>query len=59
MLASWVRSPSIKAEQAQRRPEPGKPRTTDDMAGRTADLIAAIQNFIGGWNDRCHAFTWT
>ena len=23
------------------------------------DLIAAIENFIDGWNDRCHPFTWT
>ena len=23
------------------------------------DLIAAIETFIDGWNDRCHAFTWT
>ena len=23
------------------------------------DLIAAIQAFIDGWNDRCHPFTWT
>ena len=23
------------------------------------DLIAAIENFINGWNDRCHPFTWT
>jgi hypothetical protein len=23
------------------------------------DLIAAIQNFIDGWNDHCHPFTWT
>ena len=23
------------------------------------DLIAAIGNFIDGWNDRCHPFTWT
>ncbi len=22
-------------------------------------LIAAIENFIDGWNDRCHPFTWT
>ena len=24
-----------------------------------ADLIAAIEAFINGWNDRCHPFTWT
>jgi len=24
-----------------------------------ADLIAAIENFIHGWNDRCVPFTWT
>ena len=24
-----------------------------------ADLIAAIEAFIDGWNDRCHPFTWT
>jgi transposase len=24
-----------------------------------ADLIAAIEAFIDGWNDRCHSFTWT
>jgi hypothetical protein len=23
------------------------------------DLIAAIENFIDGWNDRRHPFTWT
>jgi len=23
------------------------------------DLIAATENFIGGWNDRCHPITWT
>jgi transposase len=23
------------------------------------DLIAAIEAFTGGWNDRCHPFTWT
>ena len=23
------------------------------------DLIAAIENFIDGWNDRCHPFVWT
>jgi transposase len=23
------------------------------------DLIAAIENFIDGWNGRCHPFTWT
>jgi transposase len=23
------------------------------------DLITAISNFIDGWNDRCHPFTWT
>src|SRR6266516_4873608 len=23
------------------------------------DLIAAIENFIDGWNERCHPFTWT
>src|SRR6266498_1834518 len=23
------------------------------------DLIAAIEDFIGGWNDLCHPFTWT
>jgi transposase len=23
------------------------------------DLITAIETFIDGWNDRCHAFTWT
>ena len=23
------------------------------------DLIAAIENFIDGWNDRCQPFTWT
>ena len=23
------------------------------------DLIAAIENFTGGWNDRCRPFTWT
>jgi transposase len=23
------------------------------------DLITAIENFIEGWNDRCHPFTWT
>jgi transposase len=23
------------------------------------DLINAIENFIDGWNDRCHPFTWT
>jgi transposase len=23
------------------------------------DLIAAIETFIDGWNDRCHPFTWT
>ena len=23
------------------------------------DLIAAIENFTDGWNDRCHPFTWT
>ena len=23
------------------------------------DLIAAIENFTGGWNDRCQPFTWT
>jgi hypothetical protein len=23
------------------------------------DLIAAISNFIDGWNDRCHPFVWT
>jgi hypothetical protein len=23
------------------------------------DLIAAIENFIDGWNDCCHPFTWT
>lgn len=22
------------------------------------DLIAAIENFIDGWNSRCHSFTW-
>jgi transposase len=22
-------------------------------------LIAAIETFIGGWNERCHPFTWT
>ncbi len=24
-----------------------------------ADLVAAIGNFIDGWNDRCHPFIWT
>lgn len=24
-----------------------------------AGLIAAIEAFIDGWNDRCHPFTWT
>jgi len=24
-----------------------------------ADLIAAIETFIHGWNQRCHPFTWT
>ena len=24
-----------------------------------AELIAAIEAFIDGWNDRCHPFTWT
>jgi len=24
-----------------------------------ADLVAAIENFIDGWNDRCQPFTWT
>ena len=23
------------------------------------DLIAAIENFIDGWNERCQPFTWT
>ena len=23
------------------------------------DLVAAIGNFIDGWNDRCHPFVWT
>ncbi|HEX4019357.1 MAG TPA: IS630 family transposase, partial [Frankiaceae bacterium] len=23
------------------------------------DLIAAIENFIDGWNDRCQPFVWT
>ena len=23
------------------------------------DLIAAIETFIDGWNERCHPFTWT
>jgi hypothetical protein len=23
------------------------------------DLIAAIQTFIDGWNERCRPFTWT
>ena len=23
------------------------------------DLLAAVGNFTGGWNDRCHPFTWT
>jgi hypothetical protein len=23
------------------------------------DLITAIENFIDGWNERCHPFTWT
>ena len=23
------------------------------------DLIAAIEAFIDGWNDRCHPFSWT
>jgi hypothetical protein len=23
------------------------------------DLIAAIENFIDGWNTRCQPFTWT
>lgn len=23
------------------------------------ELMAAIRNFIDGWNDRCHPFTWT
>jgi len=23
------------------------------------DLIAAIEAFTDGWNDRCHPFTWT
>jgi hypothetical protein len=23
------------------------------------DLIAAVEAFTGGWNDRCHPFTWT
>jgi hypothetical protein len=28
--------------------------------GRVAlDLIAAIEAFIDGWNDRCYPFTWT
>src|SRR5260370_12051050 len=160
VLASWTRSPSIRAGLAQRarivllagdglgtnemvrrtgvskptviawkrryaaegiggledRPRPGKPRTTDDVAivlrtwwaftstrpirpsccvstknpgpgagthhaGAAAaarhpgeiitrqairrgsftsvtDLIAAIENFIDGWNDRCYPFTW-
>ena len=25
----------------------------------TEDLIAAIEDFIDGWNDRCHPLTWT
>jgi len=24
-----------------------------------ADLIAAIEAFIDGWNERCHPFSWT
>jgi transposase len=24
-----------------------------------SDLIAVIENFTDGWNDRCHPFTWT
>ena len=23
------------------------------------DLIAAIETYIDGWNERCHPFTWT
>jgi hypothetical protein len=23
------------------------------------DLITAIENYIDGWNERCHPFTWT
>lgn len=23
------------------------------------ELVAAINRFIEGWNDRCHPFTWT
>jgi len=23
------------------------------------DLIAAIERFIDGWNERCHPFVWT
>ena len=23
------------------------------------ELVAAIQTFIDGWNDRCHPFVWT
>ena len=24
-----------------------------------ADLMAAIETFIDGWNERCHPFVWT
>ena len=29
------------------------------VRGQVQDLIAAIDAFIDGWNDRCHPFTWT
>ena len=27
--------------------------------GSVKDLITAIEQFIDGWNDRCHPFVWT
>jgi hypothetical protein len=30
-----------------------------DPPRQVKDLIAAIENLIDGWNDRCHPFTWT
>ena len=33
--------------------------TTADTYTRVKDLIAAIETYIDGWNERCQPFTWT
>ena len=34
-------------------------RSAEEPFTSVADLIAAIETFIDGWNERCQPFTWT